>query len=1481
MVGKETSALIPSLGLQRTIAAIYNPDLLTKEQLISSFVVRIKKFEKLFADIKSAKMQNPEQHIIIVGLRGMGKTTMLLRLSYEVENDPALNNWLVPIVFSEEEYSIAKLAKFWETIAEYLEKKDRDFIGLYDKMDAVYADDDKYEERAFNMLIDNLHQHNKKLLLFIDNFGDVFKKFKKHEKQRLREVLMTCPDLRIVAGSAVALESFFKYDDPWFELFKLERLEGLNKEETESLLLRLGDFLPVHPVKDILLKQPQRVETLRRITGGIPRTIVLLFEIFTDDKDGTAFTDLEKILDHVTPLYKHRMDDLSAQQQQIMDTIALGWDAVSVKEIAQKTRLESKLVSAQLKQLSENNLVDIQGTLTKNHLYLVHDRFFNLWYLMRMARKSDKNRVLWLIRFLEAWCDESEFSDKAKGLMKSMQRGTYNMIGVLNYSSALYYSGKHDLELRYNLVQGAEKYLQTKDSSLHEQVSRSDMSQFGKAFKSVKIRDFNSAIKQLMVLKEKSGQDCLLLSLLFAHVGDEKNALAFYERALELTVEHEDRVKGDIYANYLEKYDLAIAAYEKAMADSDAIACRKLGSLYIIKLKQPEVAKKYFQQAIEMGDLSSWNDLGNLNIVQKEYDEAERCYFNFAEINPARGYYSLGWFYQYHKKDAQKTIEYHEKAIEKEEFKSLILLGDYYKDTIKDYTKAEDYYLQATKEGEVEGFNKLGHLYRWNIKDFVKSEIFYLKATESGYDESWLWLGRLYRFEIKNYTKAENYFRIAIEKGIVEGWDDLGNLYCYNIRDFAKSEEYYLKAIEGGYYESLVTLGDLYRIQLNQNEKAIEAYKEAIENHKYAGWRGIGYVYRYNVKDFGKAEHAFITAHEKGEVQAWDDLGHLYRLNIKDFEKAEKFYLKATKEGYHEAWRSLGLQYCNEVIDFEKAEKYFKTAIENGIIEAWDNLGHLYRHNFKDYAKSEQSYLKATEGGYHQSWRSLGFLYRFDSKNFEKAVRSFKWAIENGVVEGWNDLGDLYRFNIKDFTKAEEYYLKAIEGGYYESWLSLGDLYRIHLEQVENAVEAYHKAIENHKYAGWRGIGYVYKNNIKDFVKAEQAFITAREKGEMQAWDDLGDLYRFNIKDFTKAEEYYLKATEQGYDKSWRSLGLLYRNDIKDFEKAESYFRTAIENGIVEAWNNLGDLYRWDIKDFTKAEEYYLKATEGGYSESWRSLGLLHRFDIKNFDKAESCFRLAIENRIVEAWDDLGHLYRWNFKDFTKSEEYYFKATKEGYHESWLWLGRLYRYELKNFDKAENYFKTAIENGKVEAWRDLGNLYSESELSYFEKADFAYEQAIKNGIIEANNSLAWSYFMRKTNKDEALVYSKKAIELTKSEHSYHTYSCILLWHDKFEEAFDCVKQFIGYEDFLNDEKDWHVFFLMAMAKHQYEPLNALFSSEAYEKYQLKDRFKPMWYALIYYQQDKYPTEYLRMPPELKLTVEEIIAKVEQMRLDYA
>ncbi|RZK25980.1 MAG: NACHT domain-containing protein, partial [Flavobacterium sp.] len=406
---------------------LYNPASLNKEDLISSFVVRTKTFEKIYKDIKGSDMHYPEKHYIIQGQRGMGKTTLLLRLKYEVEKDDKLNKWLIPVFFNEETYDVNSLAGLWEKLLKYLDEY-FETNGKYYDYTEQFIDAADYEKKCFEYFIEILRQNKRKLVLFFDNFGELFlDNLRDKEKRRLREILMDCNDVRIIGASAVVINDLHDYSQPFYEFFQIIRLEGLTKDETFELIGKLQESCEEDRKID-LKRSKAKIETLSILTGGVVRTIMMLYQVLLDDADGSALEDLEKVLDKATPLYKHRIEDLPLQQRRIVDVIAKKWDAVSAKEIAHEIRedgknIATKLVSAQLNQLEKNNIVEKKETNTKNHLYQLRERFFNIWYLMRYGRKKDKCKVQWLVQFLEIWCDKDELNKRASKHLELIKEG--------------------------------------------------------------------------------------------------------------------------------------------------------------------------------------------------------------------------------------------------------------------------------------------------------------------------------------------------------------------------------------------------------------------------------------------------------------------------------------------------------------------------------------------------------------------------------------------------------------------------------------------------------------------------------------------------------------------------------------------------------------------------------------------------------------------------------------------------------------------------------------------------------------------------------------------------------------------------------------------------------------------------------------------------------------------------------------------------
>ncbi len=156
------------MSLSNQISHIYNPANQNYEELIEGFVIRKKEFKKISNELKCDDLKNSPQHFLIEGQRGTGKTSLLLRIRYEIENNNNLDN-LIAVQFSEEQYNIFDLCRIWESSAEALEEVDG-FESLSDELDKMSEDDD-YIKECFYIFEKYLIKNKKRLVLLLDK-GD-------------------------------------------------------------------------------------------------------------------------------------------------------------------------------------------------------------------------------------------------------------------------------------------------------------------------------------------------------------------------------------------------------------------------------------------------------------------------------------------------------------------------------------------------------------------------------------------------------------------------------------------------------------------------------------------------------------------------------------------------------------------------------------------------------------------------------------------------------------------------------------------------------------------------------------------------------------------------------------------------------------------------------------------------------------------------------------------------------------------------------------------------------------------------------------------------------------------------------------------------------------------------------------------------------------------------------------------------------------
>jgi len=411
--------VIAALSLHRP--ALYNPALWSRDEVKNYFVARTALLERVVDDLRRERQGTRPQHRLVLGLRGMGKSTLLCRIAVAVEDDAELDAQWLPLTFPEEQYNVASLADFWlncfDALGDLMERRGDDKAVA--TLDAeVEALDRKNSEDVLKALLQAAKRMKRRLLLLVDNIDLILERLKK-EDWALRESLQAHPEIMLIGASARAMEATYDYGAAFYDFFKIDELRGLTEAEMRDTILNLARLRGADAMIQKVLDEPGRLRVLHTLTGGNPRTAVLLYGVLLKGMDGDVRADLEGLLDEVTPLYKARFEELPPLSQQLMDKLALHWDPMTARQLADMLGWEVNLVSAQLTRLMEVGVVEkVKPGQGKRAAFQVGERFFNIWYLMRASRRV-RRKLVWFVDFLRVFYSTEELRRAARSRLSA------------------------------------------------------------------------------------------------------------------------------------------------------------------------------------------------------------------------------------------------------------------------------------------------------------------------------------------------------------------------------------------------------------------------------------------------------------------------------------------------------------------------------------------------------------------------------------------------------------------------------------------------------------------------------------------------------------------------------------------------------------------------------------------------------------------------------------------------------------------------------------------------------------------------------------------------------------------------------------------------------------------------------------------------------------------------------------------------------
>ncbi len=423
------------------------------QSIKNNFVIRQTEFSIIIDAIQNKKANDPLQHELILGRRGSGKSTLLKRIEIEVVENKKLNKKFIAINLAEEQAGVYRLFDLWEQVLEEL--KHQLNIEITTKEYTSFDDNQEYTRYLYSLIHEACAKGKKRIVLLLDNFDRIVENFT-DDGSLLRETLINYNDIQIIAGSTRMDEHFWRHDMPFYEFFRRHRLEALSRDEINLLLNHWSDSLGIPALKDFVKNNPGKIENIRILTDGLPRTLQFFIQIVLQKSETSTYEYLKKTMDNVSPLFQERLNALPAQLRKMVLEMSFIWEACTTKQLVEKARMESKLISANLNTLVDKGLVNKIETNKKQHLYRISERFFNMWLMITQGNPEQKRKAKWLSIFLENWYDAPDFKRLASEHIARLKSENANWNQTLVFSKALSQSKYISLDERDTIIELTE-----------------------------------------------------------------------------------------------------------------------------------------------------------------------------------------------------------------------------------------------------------------------------------------------------------------------------------------------------------------------------------------------------------------------------------------------------------------------------------------------------------------------------------------------------------------------------------------------------------------------------------------------------------------------------------------------------------------------------------------------------------------------------------------------------------------------------------------------------------------------------------------------------------------------------------------------------------------------------------------------------------------------------------------------------------------